>query len=141
MVLPSRASAYSAQKQRQKLATRPDGGNAQRWQLAEQGVLQPEFRVCQARAARHRHCSASAPKSQTTPGRRYPGGSLQSSVTTGFRLLGPEGAFLTGICVLGFRACRPSAGCCPDILTTPAPKTRMTPICQYRFSWAPKVLP
>ena len=39
---------------------------------------------------------ASAPKTRTLPGRRYPGGSLRLFVSTGFRLLGPDSAF-TGL--------------------------------------------
>lgn len=40
---------------------------------------------------------ASAPKTRTMPGRHYPGSSLLSVISTGFRLLGPKGVTLTVI--------------------------------------------
>ena len=46
----------------------------------------------------------------TTPARRYPGGPLLSAVSTAFRLLGPGGAALTGLGILGSEAATPT--CC-----------------------------
>jgi hypothetical protein len=43
-----------------------------------------------------------------------------------FRLLGPEGAALTGICILGFRACRARPGYSADISAQDSDDARLS---------------